>query len=286
MSDSTHHSSFRIVLGLGLIAAGILYTLSNLGVVDADRVTPWWPVLLVVYGLLRIIGIWCRPSWITGSLFVVGGSWWVLHNLGLLPFDVWQLWPLLFIFMGVGMMRRGRWGRYIAGIGYVGISRRGRLAQRIRDAVGPAVDAARSGVASDTPGWPPTDAPASAPADVSGKPPRGPEAEGVLRVDVFLSSISRTVASQEFRGGDVVAFLGGAEIDLRAARMAEAIARLEVHLIMGGVTLIVPPDWVVEFQGTPIMGGIDDQSRRPAGEIRGRLVLTGAVLLSGIVIKN
>jgi hypothetical protein len=68
--------------------------------------------------------------------------------------------------------------------------------------------------------------------------------------------------------------------------MAEATARLEVHLIMGGVTLIVPPDWVVEFQGTPIMGGIDDQSRRPAGEIRGRLVLTGAVLLSGIVIKN
>jgi hypothetical protein len=34
------------------------------------------------------------------------------------------------------------------------------------------------------------------------------------------------------------------------------------------------------------MGGVDDQSRRPAGETRGRLMITGVVLLSGILIKN
>ncbi len=48
---------------------------------------------------------------------------------------------------------------------------------------------------------------------------------------------------------------------------------------MGGVTLYVPDNWVVEFHGTPIMGGFEDQSRPPAGEVRGRLILSGVVLL-------
>jgi hypothetical protein len=34
------------------------------------------------------------------------------------------------------------------------------------------------------------------------------------------------------------------------------------------------------------MGGVEDQTRRFAGEPKGRLVVTGVLLLSGIVIKN
>jgi hypothetical protein len=42
----------------------------------------------------------------------------------------------------------------------------------------------------------------------------------------------------------------------------------------------------VEFQGTPIMGGVEDQTRRIGGEPKGRLLVTGVLLLSGIVLKN
>ena len=120
----------------------------------------------------------------------------------------------------------------------------------------------------------------------SGAGAHGEDNDGVLRIDVLMSSITRTVSSQEFRGGEVVAVMGSVELDLRPARIENAVAQLEANLVMGGVTLFVPQDWVVEFHGKPLMGGIDDQTRRPAGEIRGRLIITGVVLLSGIVIKN
>ena len=301
MSETTHHSTFRLVLGLGLVAAGVLFTLSNLGIVDTDQWVPWWPALLVVYGLLRIIGVWCRPAWITGSLFVVGGTWWLLHNLGVLPFDVWQLWPLIFIFMGIGVMRRRYWSRYIAGIGYVGVSSRRRWRRfGEADIVGGAPESFGGGASGGASPGDATGGGASA-GDTGSAAGFGPvgsyfrwrgtgshaaDQDGVLRVDVFLSSVSRRVTSQQFKGGEVVAVMGGGELDLREAKLAEGRARLEMNLIMGGITLRVPEDWAVEFQGTPIMGGFEDQTRRQAGEPRGRLIVTGVLLLSGILLKN
>jgi hypothetical protein len=307
MSETTpHYSAFRLVFGLGLIAGGVLYTLSNLGMIDSEVLTQWWPTLIILYGLLRLIGLWCRRAWLSGSIIILFGTWWLLHNLGLVPFDILQMWPLIFIFMGIGIMRRGRWGRAIAGIGYIGVSRSGWRARRraFADAVAAGTGSTGTGpqaAAGGEAGAPATGqaAGASTPSGEADSPGRaetfrrwsgmrghGETAEGVLRVDAFMSTVSRAVSSQQFRGGDVAAIMGGIEIDMRGARMADATARLEANLVMGGLTLIVPPDWVVEFQGTPIMGGVDDQSRRPAGETRGRLMITGVVLLSGILIKN
>jgi hypothetical protein len=314
MSETTPNSSFRVVLGIGLVAAGALFTLSNLGYMDADRVIPWWPSLLIVYGVLRMLGIWCRPRLVIGLLYLLVGAGWLLHNLGLLAFEVWQLWPLIFIFMGIGVMRRGSWSRTIGGIGVIGISRLRRsgrpgsafsLGREVPDAAGtssegaasagnPSGGAASAGDTGST-GNAGSTGDAGSAADVGGAGShfrwRGTGAhahdqDGVLRVDVFLSTVSRRVTSQQFKGGEVVAVMGGGELDLREAKLADGRARLEMNLFMGGITLRVPEDWAVEFQGTPIMGGVEDQTRRIGGEPKGRLLVTGVLLLSGIVLKN
>jgi hypothetical protein len=312
MSETTPNSSFRVVLGVGLVAAGALFTLSNLGYMDADRVIPWWPSLLIVYGVLRMFGVWCRPRLVIGLLYLLVGAGWLLHNLGLFAFEVWQLWPLIFIFMGLGIMRRGSWSRSIGGIGVIGISRlrrSGRLGSAFfvgREEQDP-LSAATGGVASggspsggaapggtaagDTGSAGDTGAGSGTGSGSShfrwrGSGTHAHDQDGVLRVDVFLSTVSRRVTSQEFKGGEVVAVMGGGELDLREAKLANGRARLEMNLFMGGITLRVPEDWAVEFQGTPIMGGVEDQTRRFAGEPKGRLVVTGVLLLSGIVIKN
>jgi hypothetical protein len=306
MSETTPNSSFRVVLGVGLVAAGALFTLSNLGYMDADRVLPWWPSLLIVYGVLRMLGVWCRPRLVTGLLYLLVGAGWLLHNLGLLAFEVWQLWPLIFIFMGIGIMRRGTWGRYISGIGYVGVSRlrrSGRFGSAIfpgREANDPGAESARdaafggsassgsesAGASAGDTGAGPGAGPGTSAFNWRGSGARASDQDGVLRVDVFLSTVSRRVTSQQFKGGEVVAVMGGGELDLREAKLADDRARLEINLIMGGITLRVPEDWAVEFQGTPIMGGVEDQTRRQAGEPKGRLIVTGVLLLSGIVLKN
>jgi len=112
------------------------------------------------------------------------------------------------------------------------------------------------------------------------------ETSATFRVDVFMSSVARQVTAQELTGGQVIAALGGADIDLRSARMAAGEATLDLNLVMGGVNLFVPEDWAVEFKGTSIMGSVEDHSRRPVGEPRGRLLIDGFVLMSSVDIKN
>ena len=46
----------KVVLGLGLVALGVIWTLGNLGRLDAlDTLHRWWPLLLVIWGALEIL---------------------------------------------------------------------------------------------------------------------------------------------------------------------------------------------------------------------------------------
>jgi hypothetical protein len=45
----------KVVLGLGLVGLGAVWTLGNLGRLDAlDTLHRWWPLLLVIWGALEI----------------------------------------------------------------------------------------------------------------------------------------------------------------------------------------------------------------------------------------
>jgi hypothetical protein len=56
--------SFRpegLVLGLILVAVGILWTLSNLGRIDLlATLRTWWPLALVVWGLVELATVAVR----------------------------------------------------------------------------------------------------------------------------------------------------------------------------------------------------------------------------------
>jgi hypothetical protein len=262
----------RLYLGLLVVGLGVLFTLDNLGLVNAREVLHWWPALLVVSGLMRMTGIGRRPSvWFGLTLFIVGG-WMLLHRAGFVSPDVWEFWPVLLIIWGIAMIRGGstiwRVGVYRRGRGAVGGVVAERTGERVREAVG-AIGEARERVREHL-------------KDLE----EGEQSSSTFTVDVFLSSIARKVTSQTLTKGAVVAFLGGADVDLRSARMATDRSTLEVNLVMGGLNLIVPEDWVVEYQGAQFMGSVEDHSKPPAGEPRGRLLINGVVLLSSVVIKN
>jgi hypothetical protein len=56
--------SFRpegLVLGLILVAVGVLWTLSNLGRIDLlATLRTWWPLALVVWGLVELAAVAIR----------------------------------------------------------------------------------------------------------------------------------------------------------------------------------------------------------------------------------
>ncbi|WP_285009068.1 LiaF transmembrane domain-containing protein [Pedobacter faecalis] len=105
-------------------------------------------------------------------------------------------------------------------------------------------------------------------------------------VSVFGSS-HQNVYSKNFKGGDVTAVFGGADVNLTQADFMGTV-ELDVVAIFGGMKLIVPAGWEIKSEVTTIFGGIDD--KRGASVIvtepRKTLVLKGVALFGGIDIRN
>jgi Domain of unknown function (DUF5668)/Cell wall-active antibiotics response 4TMS YvqF len=104
----------------------------------------------------------------------------------------------------------------------------------------------------------------------------------------MLGGARRTNNSDDFRGGDLVAVLGGCEIDLRSARIKESPAVIDAFAMWGGVEIIVPPGWRVSMRGVPLLGAFEDKTvPAPAGEgAREELVIKGFAIMGGVEVKN
>jgi predicted membrane protein len=109
----------------------------------------------------------------------------------------------------------------------------------------------------------------------------------------FLEAVSvfggtkKTVFSKDFRGGDVVAFIGGVEINLSQADMQGRVV-LEVTQILGGTKLIVPAHWDVVSEMVAVFGGIEDKRMQHSSQIQPDkiLILRGASVFGGIEIQS
>jgi len=103
-----HRSLFttRLVFGLLLVALGILWTLDNLQLIDASQLTRFWPAVLVLYGIARMLGASGRRAVFSGTLFISAGVWLLLHELGLVPWSLLQIWPVLLVVLGIGIILR------------------------------------------------------------------------------------------------------------------------------------------------------------------------------------
>lgn len=254
----------RIWLGVLFLALGVLWLLDNMRVLDSDVVLEWWPVVLIAFGATKLIDpVRRRPF--SAFLLIGAGAWLLAHNLGFVHWDVWELWPLLLIALGARIVWRGMRGPgsrsghplHAGGIGPHALS-------------APAAGVAGAASAAGSPG-----ASASAPVDTD-----------TFGGFAMWSGVDRKVTSQAFRGGDFTAFMGGAAVDLRAAKPVPTGAVIDLTVVMGGVEVVVPDDWQVVNDIQCVMGGVEDSrtATPPAGDRL--LYLRGFVLMGGIEIRN
>ncbi len=98
-----------------LIALGIVFLLSNLGVLRGDiweTIVLLWPVILIVIGL---DSIYKREGFVGAIFLIILGTVFLLANLGILAVNVWQLllslWPVLLVAIGLDLVigRRSLW---------------------------------------------------------------------------------------------------------------------------------------------------------------------------------
>jgi Cell wall-active antibiotics response 4TMS YvqF/Domain of unknown function (DUF5668) len=99
-------SPSRIVLGLGLVALGILFLLDQAGTIDAGEIIgDWWPVVIIAIGVVQLVG---QPRAPVGPLIVVGiGIVLLLAQLDVVGDDVWRfVWPVALVIVGLVFLLR------------------------------------------------------------------------------------------------------------------------------------------------------------------------------------
>lgn len=86
---------------------------------------------------------------------------------------------------------------------------------------------------------------------------------------------------------NVIAVMGGAELDFREARMPPGITELNVFAWMGGVEVLVPPGVRVEMNGIALMGGFEEHVRtvEPPPPDAPVLRIGGFALMGGVEVS-
>lgn len=97
----------RILGGLIALVGGALQV-ENLGWVDVRwrQVWNWWPLVLMVIGILILLKPSKRENLFWGGAFVAVGAFYQGRHLGWFDVDLWALWPVAVIAAGIGMMRK------------------------------------------------------------------------------------------------------------------------------------------------------------------------------------
>ena len=98
----------QLVVGLIVIAVGVVMTLDNLQVIDASRYLRFWPGALMILGVVKI---WHSRDGMGGAfggfLFVVIGAWLLLEQTALVHISFWDMWPALLVAFGVFLVWQG-----------------------------------------------------------------------------------------------------------------------------------------------------------------------------------
>ncbi len=121
--------------------------------------------------------------------------------------------------------------------------------------------------------------------DENGNPVEGNN--GFLNdVSVFGGGI-KIIQSKNFKGGNVTAFMGGSEFDLRHVEFDSKVAVIDVFTLFGGTKFIVPENWSVQSDAISILGGFSDKRAvSPTATESNILVIKGIVMLGGIEVKS
>ncbi|RSZ59797.1 hypothetical protein HF313_13735 [Massilia atriviolacea] len=237
----------QVWIGLAVIAFGMLFLLDNLDIIDRHRVMYFWPVLVVIGGLVKFAEADSRHERMVFGLIAAAGAVLTLNRLGYgYFFNARTLWPVLLILFGIGVIHKA-------------------LRKRV----------------------PPHGVPLEEKDGAGAAPfPRaaGKDDDAVVDISAFLGAVKRRIVTADFRGGDISAFMGDCVLDLRESSIAGE-AELNVFAVMGGITVKCPPDWTVILNGTPVLGGFEDKTS-PAPNSSKRLTIRGYAVMGGVEVRN
>jgi predicted membrane protein len=232
--------NIRTFTGVAIIFIGILFFLKNMGFLVDFKMWHHWPVLLILIGLAHIFGQKEFRRISKGILLISIGTVLMMKYHGLIHLGWKQLWPLILIITGVGIVVNSFSG--------------GRIKTKQNSKKG----------------------------------------RKYIDIHAVFGGGEYTINSSAFMGGRVTAIMGGVELNLKNASIKSDEVELNIFAMWGGISIRVPEDWDVSVEGTPILGGMDNQTKlvddniiEGTGKKRTKkLLITGVAIMGGLEVKN
>jgi len=99
---------FRILVGLSLTAVGAVWLVSRLGGIDQaqSELLGWWPLVPIALGVLNLLALVRRPTWLLAPLLLIAGGGAVLlanSDRALPPEARPHVWPGIIIVSGIAI---------------------------------------------------------------------------------------------------------------------------------------------------------------------------------------
>lgn len=241
-----------LILGIGLILLGVLFSLDSLGLADVGTVVKLLlPSILIFMGYTK----YREERGTAGYGLMLAG-----------------------IFLALVFFARGRFEDLIPALMMVALGifvlLKGLHQQRARVRMSEPVMV--PAVPEDGEAVPPT-------------PSAAPSPDAYLSGTAILTGYKRRILNQDLRGGELTAIFGGFELDLRRSALQNNQATLDVFVLFGGGKVMVPQDWQVDIRTTAIAGAVEDKTMamgEAPSQDRPRLVLTGTALFGGVEITH
>jgi len=102
LSSKDRHST--LIAGLLIIAFGVLLLLDQEGIVPLSHVLRFWPLILIVPGLVKLLGGRVTEERVFGVVLVFFGLLFLFSSLGFRHFEFSHIWPLVIIAAGAWIL--------------------------------------------------------------------------------------------------------------------------------------------------------------------------------------
>ena len=111
--------------------------------------------------------------------------------------------------------------------------------------------------------------------------------DDVINSTSIFGGVKKVITSKNFKGGEIVCFMGGAEYNLSQADITGPVT-IHITQAFGGTKLIVPPHWEIKTESVAIFAGIEDKRPMQPGSYDPNklLILKGTTIFGGIEIKS
>ena len=237
-----------ILVGLCIAVFGGIMLLENLNMGFGIHILDYWPVILILIGLGKIMQSRSHHHIYWGLVFIGIGTLFLLNNLGIIVFWFDDLWPILIILLGISIIR----GSFFK----TGCCR-GDVHFRRRHHTGDGAFHNRKDTLTDD----------------------------HINISTILGGGDYKISTKAFKGGHVDVVMGGVELDFTGTEMDGDRVVLDISVVMGSVEMRLPSHWEVIMEGSPVLGSMENRSVSPR-ENGKKLVIKGSVVMGSIEVKS